>query len=123
MHENKPSAGANVVRRLSLLMALGGLGTAATATATEPAVSAKLAATPTAGAATARPAAQPTVAPAAAGAAPKAAGPKRKAHLRACPARVPEELNPPADATLELVLPANGVQSYACTIDKPGEAP
>lgn len=34
---------------------------------------------------------------------------------------MPEALNPPPDVTLELVLPANGVQSYACGVDKPGE--
>ncbi|HEU4578105.1 MAG TPA: DUF3455 domain-containing protein [Polyangiaceae bacterium] len=64
-------------------------------------------------AATAQPAAKPASAPVAS---------KRK-HLRACPPHIPEELNPPADATLELVLPASGVQSYACGVDKPGEAP
>jgi hypothetical protein len=118
MHESNPSTGENVARRLSLLLALAALGTAATATAAEPA-----AAKPAA--AVAKPAATPTaaIAPGAATAAPKSTGPKRKPHLRACPAHVPAELNPPADATLELVLPANGVQSYACSIDKPGEAP
>lgn len=40
-----------------------------------------------------------------------------------CPARVPEALNPPADATIELAWPASGVQIYACTQAKPGEAP
>jgi hypothetical protein len=40
-----------------------------------------------------------------------------------CPARVPEALNPPADATLELAWPASGVQIYACTQAKPGDAP
>ena len=66
------------------------------------------------------PAASPSAPPVAA---PKVTSPKRKARLRPCPANVPEELNPPADATLELVLPANGVQSYACVIEKPGAAP
>ncbi|MEO8185057.1 MAG: DUF3455 domain-containing protein [Deltaproteobacteria bacterium] len=98
-----------MARRLSLLLALGALGTAATATAAEPAA--------------AKPAATPTAAPGAAAAAPKSTGAKRKSHLRACPAHMPAELNPPPDATLELVLPANGVQSYGCAIDKPGEAP
>jgi hypothetical protein len=36
---------------------------------------------------------------------------------------VPEALNPPAAATIELGLPATGVQVYACTSAKPGEAP
>jgi hypothetical protein len=66
------------------------------------------------------PAAAKPAAPAAATPAPAAS--KHK-HLRACPAHIPEELNPPADTTLELVLPASGVQSYACGVDKPGEAP
>jgi len=110
MHENNPPAGANLARRLSLLLALAALATAATATAT-------------ATAAEGTAAAKPTAAPATAAAAPKSAAPKRKAHLRACPAQLPPALNPPADATLELVLPANGVQGYACSVDKPGEAP
>jgi hypothetical protein len=40
-----------------------------------------------------------------------------------CPAHVPEALNPPEQATIELGLPANGVQVYACSSAKPGEAP
>jgi uncharacterized protein DUF3455 len=40
-----------------------------------------------------------------------------------CPARVPEALNPPADATLELAWPASGVQIYACTQAKPTDPP
>lgn len=40
-----------------------------------------------------------------------------------CPARMPEALNPPADATIELAWPASGVQIYACTQAKPGDAP
>src|SRR5687768_7592170 len=40
-----------------------------------------------------------------------------------CPARVPEALNPPADATLELAWPASGVQIYVCAQAKPGDAP
>jgi hypothetical protein len=115
MHENNPSTGAKTARRLSLLLALGAFATAATASAAEPAAAAKA------------PAAKPTPAaasaPAATTAVTKSAAPKRKAHLRACPPRMPADLNPPADATLELVLPANGVQSYACGVDKPGEAP
>jgi hypothetical protein len=43
--------------------------------------------------------------------------------MRACPAKVPAELNPPPDVTLETVMPASGVQSYACAIEKPGDAP
>jgi len=70
-----------------------------------------------------KPAASPAAPAAATPAAAAKAAPKHKAHLRACPPHIPEELNPPADTTLELVLPANGVQSYACGVDKPGEAP
>jgi hypothetical protein len=121
MHENNPFTGANAARRLSLLLArvslaCGALATAATASAAEPAAATKPAAA----------AAKPAPVAAAAGpasATPKSTGPKRKAHLRACPPHIPEALNPPADVTLELVLPANGVQSYACGVDKPGEAP
>jgi hypothetical protein len=40
-----------------------------------------------------------------------------------CPAHVPEAINPPAEATLEFALPASGVQKYACTSEKPGDAP
>lgn len=40
-----------------------------------------------------------------------------------CPAHVPEALNPPADATLELGWSASGVQIYACTQAKPSDAP
>jgi hypothetical protein len=54
---------------------------------------------------------------------PAPASTKGKAALHACPAHVPEALNPPADVTLQLALPANGVQIYACTAPKPGEAP
>jgi hypothetical protein len=43
--------------------------------------------------------------------------------LLPCPAHVPEALNPPGEATLALALPADGVQMYACTSAKPGEAP
>jgi hypothetical protein len=128
MHENKPSTGANVARRLSLLLALGALTTAATATAAEPAAAKPAAAKPATAAepAAAKPAAaKPAAAsaPAAASSAPNSTAPKHKAHLRACPAHMPAELNPPEDTTLELVLPANGVQSYACAVDKPGDAP
>lgn len=54
-----------------------------------------------------------------------AAGGQRGAAHRPmpCPARVPEALNPPADATLELAWPASGVQVYACTQAKPSDAP
>lgn len=45
------------------------------------------------------------------------------ARLLPCPPRVPEAVNPPADATLELAWPANGVQVYACTQPKPSDAP
>jgi hypothetical protein len=48
---------------------------------------------------------------------------KGKPTLHACPAHVPEALNPPADVTLQLALPASGVQIYACTAPKPGAAP
>jgi hypothetical protein len=47
-----------------------------------------------------------------------------KPHALPCPAHVPEALNPPPEATIELGLPADGVQIYACTAaKKPGEAP
>jgi hypothetical protein len=71
----------------------------------------------------AKPAAPATGAPAPAAKGPAAPAASKHKHLRACPPHIPEELNPPADATLELVLPASGVQSYACGVDKPGEAP
>jgi hypothetical protein len=45
------------------------------------------------------------------------------ARLLPCPPRVPEALNPPADATLELAWPASGVQIYACARAKPSDAP
>jgi hypothetical protein len=44
-------------------------------------------------------------------------------HRLPCPARVPDALNPPAESTIDLGLPAHGVQVYACTSAKPGEAP
>jgi Protein of unknown function (DUF3455) len=47
---------------------------------------------------------------------------KVKLPMLPCPARVPEAINPPAEATLEFALPATGVQRYECTA-KPGEAP
>jgi len=40
----------------------------------------------------------------------------------ACPALVPEALNPPADATLALALAATGVQIYQCSVAA-GQAP
>ncbi|HTV17088.1 MAG TPA: DUF3455 domain-containing protein [Polyangiaceae bacterium] len=43
--------------------------------------------------------------------------------LLPCPPHVPEALNPPADATLELAWPASGVQIYACTQPKPSDTP
>jgi hypothetical protein len=46
-----------------------------------------------------------------------------KPPLLPCPAQVPAPLNPPEAATLALALPADGVQVYACTSAKPGEAP
>jgi len=76
---------------------------------------------PTAAAAAAPAAAAPAAATPAA-AAPKAAS-KHKPPMRPCPPHVPEELNPPADVTLALALPASGVQSYACAVEKPGAAP
>ncbi len=48
--------------------------------------------------------------------------PKSAAALLPCPAHVPEALNPPARATLELALPADGVQVYVCSSTK-AEAP
>jgi hypothetical protein len=44
-------------------------------------------------------------------------------HRLPCPAHVPDALDPPAQATIDLGLSANGVQVYACTSAKPGEAP
>jgi uncharacterized protein DUF3455 len=46
-----------------------------------------------------------------------------KGALLPCPASVPEGLNPPESATLALAVPADGVQVYACTSAKAGEAP
>ncbi len=116
---------------LSLLLTLGAWGSPALAraqgsvnkspaasspVASGPAATSSKPATPAAGAGT------PPAATAKGGAA-ASAKPKRKLPMRACPAKVPEELNPPPDVTLETVLPATGVQSYACAIEKPGEAP
>jgi len=126
----RPRIGARVASRLSSLLARSANAlpaicvlpivlVATSAAAQQPAAAA-------AKPAPAKPAA-PSSAPGAAAAATPAGGakaaPKHKAHLRACPPHIPEELNPPADTTLEVVLPANGVQSYACGVDKPGEAP
>ncbi|MEY4546099.1 MAG: hypothetical protein RL685_2294 [Pseudomonadota bacterium] len=119
MHEKERVTSARKTWRYPLLLSLSaGLSaawgmTASTAAAQSPAGN------PPAGASAPKPAAAPST-PAPAASAPKA---KRKLPMRACPANVPEELNPPPDVTLETVLPATGVQSYACTIDKPGEAP
>jgi hypothetical protein len=44
-------------------------------------------------------------------------------HRLPCPAHVPEALDPPAQSTIDLGLPANGVQVYACTSGKAGDAP
>jgi Protein of unknown function (DUF3455) len=52
-----------------------------------------------------------------------AAAEHEKPHTIPCPANVPEALNPPAEATIELGLPATGVQIYTCASPKPGEAP
>jgi hypothetical protein len=46
-----------------------------------------------------------------------------KARRLPCPAHVPEALDPPEQATIEMGLPASGVQVYACSSAKPGEAP
>jgi hypothetical protein len=54
---------------------------------------------------------------------PVAAADPGQAQRLPCPAHVPEALDPPEQATLELGLPANGVQVYACSSAKPGEAP
>lgn len=48
---------------------------------------------------------------------------KDKAHLRPCPPRIPEALDPPPNATLEQALEADGVQIYACAAGKGGEPP
>jgi hypothetical protein len=58
-----------------------------------------------------------------AGAERNVAGAERGPSSLPCPPKVPEALNPPADATLELAWPASGVQIYACTQPKPSEAP
>lgn len=49
--------------------------------------------------------------------------PKASTSLVPCPAHIPEALNPPAEVTLALALPADGVQVYACSSAKAGEAP
>lgn len=49
--------------------------------------------------------------------------PSEPAAALPCPARVPEALDPPADATLEQAYAASGVQVYACTQSEPGGAP
>jgi len=61
-----------------------------------------------------------------AAAAPKAAAGKKaggKAHALACPAHVPEAVDPPEGLTIEQGLAANGVQIYVCTASKGGTAP
>jgi len=83
---------------------------------------------PASAASTAAPSALPAAAPPSSFEAPwlvnAAAGQRGAAHRpMPCPARVPEALNPPADATLELAWPASGVQIYACTQAKPSDAP
>ncbi|MEY2935784.1 MAG: hypothetical protein RL033_6533 [Pseudomonadota bacterium] len=132
MHEKERATSASKTWRYPLLLGLStglnaALGmTASTAAAQAPAAGAASAPKPAAAstgaastgvAATSTPAASSNAGSATAGKA------KRKLPMRACPAHVPEELNPPPDVTLETVLPATGVQSYACTIEKPGDAP
>jgi hypothetical protein len=51
----------------------------------------------------------------------KKTGPVR--YMLPCPSAVPEAIDPPANVTLELAFPATGVQVYACSAPKPGEAP
>jgi hypothetical protein len=46
-----------------------------------------------------------------------------KAHALACPAHVPEAVDPPEGLTIEQGLAANGVQVYVCTASKGGTAP
>ena len=48
-----------------------------------------------------------------------------KAHgaLRPCPTGVPAAIDPPPSVTLTAAVAANGVQIYACSAPKPGEAP
>jgi hypothetical protein len=40
-----------------------------------------------------------------------------------CPANVPEAIDPPPNVTLDVAYNASGVQIYACSAPKPGEAP
>src|SRR5688572_2177035 len=122
MHEKKRANAARTTWPLSLLLAASTCATPvlAQAPSTPAPPAAPAAGAPGAAAAKPTPAAAPAVAKPAVAASAK---PKRKLPMRACPAKVPAELNPPADVTLETVLPASGVQSYTCAIEKPGEAP
>lgn len=49
--------------------------------------------------------------------------PSGKGHALACPAHVPEAVDPPEGLTIEQGLSANGVQIYVCTASKGGGAP
>jgi hypothetical protein len=51
----------------------------------------------------------------------KRSGPMR--YMLPCPSGVPEAIDPPANATLELAFLATGVQIYACSTPKGGGAP
>jgi uncharacterized protein DUF3455 len=51
----------------------------------------------------------------------KKSGPVRS--MLPCPSGVPEAIDPPANVTLELAFPANGVQIYTCSAPKEGGAP
>jgi hypothetical protein len=53
----------------------------------------------------------------------EASGAKSKGAVSHCPPELPEALNPPADATLELGLPAAGVQIYRCNAAAANQAP
>jgi uncharacterized protein DUF3455 len=54
----------------------------------------------------------------------KSAGNPPKPHpMLPCPAKVPEAIDPPAEATLALALSASGTQNYVCAAGKSGEAP
>lgn len=58
-----------------------------------------------------------------AAAAPAKAAKANGASFRPCPSGVPAAIDPPANVTLAAGVAANGVQIYACTAPKPGEAP
>jgi hypothetical protein len=58
-----------------------------------------------------------------AAAAPAKAAKAHGASVRPCPSEVPAAIDPPANVTLAAGVAANGVQIYACSAPKPGDAP